>query len=200
MTSPTFSRIRLLTILSALLGALATVTVGTCPAEAHPTRVGEFGESRSRPGAPLLLIHAGPTITAHGVGRLKLGRKAGALRRRHLVGNLRKGCEIDFGQRVAPLRAPLRGWAIFADGGNRLTSLSIEGGAETAGGIGVGSTAAEARAAYPAAEWDSPREMYPLPVGVLWVNDIEHPKFSVLVDPETHRVESISIPNPNFCE
>ncbi len=147
-----------------------------------------------------LLTGAGPTITPHGVGRLRLGRRGGALQRRGLIGNLRKGCEIDVGQRAAPLRVPLRGWAIFADGGNRLTSLSIEGGAETIRGIGVGSTAAEARAAYPDAQWDSPREMYPLPVGVLWVDDINHPKFSITVDPSTHLVESIAVPNPNFCE
>jgi hypothetical protein len=154
-------------------------------------------ESRREPRASRLLVLARPTITPHGVGRLGLGRRAGALQRRRLIGNLRKGCEIDVGQRVAPLRAPLRGWAIFADGGNRLTSVSIEGGAETALGIGVGSTAAEARGAYPAADWD---HMPPLGVDVLWVNDIDHPRFSILVDPETNQVKSISIPNPNFCE
>jgi hypothetical protein len=75
--------------------------------------------------------------------------------------------------------------------------LSIEGGAETALGIGVGSTAAAARAAYRAADFE---HMPPLRFDVLWVNDIDHPKFSFIVDPETHRVHSISIPNPNFCE
>jgi hypothetical protein len=154
-------------------------------------------ERRRRPAAHRLLFRASSTITPHGVGRLRLGRRAGALQRRHLIGNLRKGCEIDVGQRVAPLRAPLRGWAIFANGGSRLTSLSIEAGAATALGIGVGSTAADARAAYQAADWE---HMPPLGVDVLWVNDIDHPKFSFVVDPETHRVHSISIPNPNFCE
>jgi hypothetical protein len=156
-----------------------------------------YPESRREPQAPRPLTSSGPTITPHGVDRLRLGRRAGALQRRHLIGNLRKGCEIDVGQRVAPLRFPIRGWAIFADGGNRLTSLSIEGGAETARGIGVGSTAAEARAAYPSADWD---HMPPLGVDVLWVNAIDHPKFSIVVGPETHRIESIAIPNPNFCE
>jgi hypothetical protein len=42
----------------------------------------------------------------------------GDLRRRHLIGNLRKGCKIDADQRVAPLRAPLSGWALFANGKN----------------------------------------------------------------------------------
>jgi hypothetical protein len=65
-------------------------------------------ESRREPSVLQLLTRVGPTITPRGVGRLRLGRRAGALLRRHLIGNLRKGCEIDVGQRVAPLRSPLR--------------------------------------------------------------------------------------------
>jgi hypothetical protein len=159
-----------------------------------------YTDRRLRPESRLLLSGSMAVITPHGVGRLRLGRRAGSLRRQHLIVSLRKGCEIDVGQRAAPLGPPLEGWAIFADGANRLTSLSIEGGVRTVLGIGVGSTAAEARAAYPAADWDSPREMYPLPVGVLWVEGIDHPKFSIVVDPETHRVDSIAVPATNFCE
>jgi hypothetical protein len=159
-----------------------------------------FEPSNRREAAPFLLMRAQPVITSHGVGRVRLGATIGALSRRHLIGRLRQGCELDTGQRVAPLRAPLAGWAIFEGGKRRLTSISIEGGAETARGIGIGSTAAAARAAYPNAEWLSPRRMYPLPVGLLWVNSGRHPKFGILVDPDTFRVESISIPSPNFCE
>lgn len=101
---------------------------------------------------------------------------------------------------MAPLRAPLAGWATFADGKRRLTAISIEGGAETAGGIGVGSTAAEARSAYPAAEWVSPQQMYPLPIGVLWVNRSRDPKLTILTDPSTYLVTAITVPGPNFCE
>jgi hypothetical protein len=152
------------------------------------------------PAAPRLLMRSAPRITPQGVGRLRLGATVGSLRRRHLIGGLRKGCELYAGQRVAPLRSPLSGWATFEGGGRTLAAISIEGGAETASGIGAGSTAAEARAAYPAGEWLSPRRMYPLPVGLLWVDGSAHPKFGILVDPETHRVEDISIPSPNFCE
>ncbi len=145
-------------------------------------------------------MRAGPRITPRGVGSLRLGATIRSLRRRHLIGGLRKGCELYSGQRVAPLLSPLSGWATFEGGGQKLASISIEGGAETVKGIGAGSTAAEARTAYPAGQWLSPRRMYPLPVGLLWVNHPSHPKFGILVDPETHRVASISIPSPNFCE
>ena len=129
-----------------------------------------------------------PIITSSGVGALRLGATVRSLHQRGLIGGLRKGCELDRGQRVAPLRAPLSGWAIFAGGSSRLAAFAIDGGAETARGIGVGSTAAEARAAYPAGEWLSPQKMYPLPVGLLWVNGYRHPKLSFVVDPSTYRV------------
>ncbi len=45
----------------------------------------------------------------------------------------------------------------------------------------------------------SPRQMYPLPVGVLWVNSSRHPRLTVLVDPSTNLVESVFVPTPNFC-
>jgi hypothetical protein len=141
-----------------------------------------------------------PIITPSGVGALRLGATAKSLHQRGLVGGLRKGCELDPGQRVARLLSPLSGWATFGGGDGRLISLTIEGGAETARGIGVGSTAADARAAYPSGEWLSPQKMYPLPVGLLWVNGYRHPKLSFVVDPSTYRVESIAIPSPNFCE
>ncbi len=123
-----------------------------------------------------------------------------SLHRRGLIGRVRKGCELDPGQRVAPLRGPFSGWAIFSEGHYRLTSIQVESGAETARGVGIGSTAREARAAYPSADWSSPREMYPLPVGLLTVVKNHHAKLSFLFDPNTYRVESILIPSPNFCE
>src|SRR4051794_20056033 len=88
-------------------------------------------------------------VTPSGVGAVRLGTTPAALRQKNLIGNLRKGCELEPGQRVAPLRAPLRGWATFAAHGHGLTQLTIEGGAETARHIGVGSTGSEALAAYP---------------------------------------------------
>jgi hypothetical protein len=190
-----FSPVKIGALLFAVTGAVLFAPVGVRGAGAHTN----LSVNSLRP-TPRLQTRSLPTITSHGIGQVRLGATIGALSRRHLIGGLRKGCELDAGQRVAPLRSPLSGWATFEGGGRRLTSISIEGGAETARGIGVGSTAAQARSAYPAAEWFSPQRMYPLPVGLLWVNRSNHPKFSVLVDPETNLVESIAIPSPNFCE
>jgi hypothetical protein len=142
---------------------------------------------------------AAAVVTPHGVGALQLGATVKTLHQRGLIGGLRKGCELGPGQRVAPLRAPLQGWAIFS-GGPRLTSFTIEGGAETGRHIGVGSTVAEARSAYPSWEWLSPQRMYPLPVGLLWKTRHGQIKISLTSDPETHRITSISVPSPNFCE
>jgi hypothetical protein len=142
---------------------------------------------------------AAPPITPRGVGSLRIGTTVENLHRKSLIGGLRKGCELDRGQMAAPLRAPLRGWAIFSNG-RRLSSISIEGGAETRRHIGVGATAAEARSAYPQGEWSSPSEMYPIPIGVLWLNSARHARMSLVVDPTTYRVESIAVPAPNICE
>ncbi len=100
--------------------------------------------------ASLLLGSAGaavasPFITPHGVGALRLGATAKALQTKGLIGNLRKGCELDAGQRIAPLRAPLQGWAVFESGRSRLSSFTTDSGAETASHIGIGSTATEAQ-------------------------------------------------------
>jgi hypothetical protein len=143
---------------------------------------------------------ASPIITPHGVGALRLGATAKALQAKGLIGGLRKGCELDPGQRVAPLRAPLQGWAVFEAGHNGLHGLTVEGGAETARHVGIGSTAAEARAAYPQARYEAPGTAQPFPVGFLWVPNLSKPKLTMIIEPGTRQVEAISVPSPNFCE
>lgn len=143
---------------------------------------------------------ASPFITPQGVGGLKLGTSAKALRSKGLIGGLRKGCELDPGQRVAPLRAPLKGWAIFEAGNPGLHAFTVEGGAETARHIGIGSTAAAARKAYPHAHYEAPGTVDPFPVGFLWVPNSSKPKLTMIIEPGTRLVESISVPVPNFCE
>jgi hypothetical protein len=139
-------------------------------------------------------------VTANGVGALHLGATSTALRQKNLIGNLRKGCELEPRQRVAPLRAPLRGWATFAAHGHGLTQLTIEGGAETAQRIAIGSTASEARAAYPKALYEGPGTAKPFAQGFLWVPNLTHPKMTFIVDPDSRTVEAISVPAPAFCE
>jgi hypothetical protein len=155
--------------------------------------------------ASLLLGSAGaavasPVITTHGVGALRLGATAKALHTKGLIGGLRKGCELDPGQRVAPLRAPLKGWAVFEAGQAGLHAFTVEGGAETARHIGIGSTATEARKAYPQATYEAPGTAQPFPVGFLWVPSLSKPQMTMIIEPGTRQVEAISVPAPNFCE
>jgi hypothetical protein len=152
-----------------------------------------------------LLVPAGaaaatPVVTNQGVGAVKLGASAASLRQKNLIGSLRKGCELEPGQRVAPLRAPLRGWATFGAEGHGLTQVTVLGGAKTARGIEVGSTAAAARAAYPEARYQAPGTAEPFAQGFLWIPSLAHPKMTFTVEPGSRTVEAISVPAPAFCE
>jgi hypothetical protein len=139
-------------------------------------------------------------VTNRGVAAVHLGASAASLRRKNLIGNLRKGCELEPGQQVAPLDAPLRGWATFGAHGHGLTQLTIEGGAETARHVAVGSTASEARGAYPNALYEGPGTVKPFAQGFLWIPSLTHPKMTFIVEPGSRTVEAITVPSPAFCE
>lgn len=156
-------------------------------------------------GASLALGSAGaaiasPFITPQGVGALRLGATPKALQNKGLIGGLRKGCELDPGQRVAPLRAPLKGWAVFDASHKGLHAITVEKGAETARHIGIGSTASAARTAYPNAHYEAPGTAEPFPQGFLWIPNLSKPQMTMLIDPGTRKVEAISVPAPSFCE
>jgi hypothetical protein len=152
------------------------------------------------PGAVAAPGAMAPVVTSRGVGAVHLGASASALRQKNLIGKLRKGCELEPGQRVAPLRAPLRGWATFGAGGHGVTQLTIEGGAETARHIAVGSTATQARSAYPNARYEAPGTADPFAQGFLWVPSLAHPKMTFVIEPGSRNVEAITVPAPAFCE
>jgi len=160
--------------------------------------------------ASLLLSGAGPagarapapveaTATAKGIGALRLGRTIEALRSEGLIGGAGKGCELAHGERIAPLKAPLEGSAHFYPR-SHLSALSITGGAETAAGVGIGTPAGRARRAYPAAIYDPPPPRAPIQVGFLWIGGRFHPKMTLVIDPDSHRVSEIDIPYPSICE
>jgi hypothetical protein len=138
--------------------------------------------------------------TPAGVGPVHLDSTVSYLHRRHLIGHLRPGCELDPGQRVAPLRSPLSGFAIFSRPRNRVASLAITGGASTVKGISVGSTPREAREAYPRAHYDPPGTLRPFAEGFIWVNKPLQAKLTFTVDPETRLISALSVPAPSFCE
>jgi hypothetical protein len=142
------------------------------------------------------------TVGPGRAGEILLGDTVKALHKRKLIGRLRPGCELDPGQRVAPLRPPLEGLAIFSGlpkKRNKVASLLVEGGAETVKGIGIGSTPGQARKAYPKADYDPPPSK-PFAEGFIWVNSSRHPQMTFIVDPKTRRITAIGVPAPNLCE
>jgi hypothetical protein len=141
-----------------------------------------------------------PQVTPKGVGGVKIGATLQELQGKGLVGGARKGCELSPGERVAPLRAPLKGFAVFYPK-NRVISVSVTGGpAKTAARIGIGAPVGEARQAYPGAVYDAPPPRAPIQVGFIWIGGRMHPKMTLVIDPDTHRVSEISVPFPNICE
>lgn len=152
------------------------------------------------PGGAVSYAPALPVVKPGQVGAIRLGDTIASLSERKLIGGLKPGCELDPGQRVAKLKPPLKGFAIFFHGGKRLSSLVVEGGAETLAGITVGSTVRDARDAYPKAEYDRPGSMEPFAEGFLWVNNSRNPKMTFLIQQKSNRVLSINLPSPNFCE
>jgi hypothetical protein len=139
------------------------------------------------------------TATAKGVGDLRLGRTIDALREEGLIGGAERGCELAQGERVAPLRGSLQGVAHFYPG-RRLSSIAINEGARTAAGIGIASTLAAARKAYPHAPYDKPSSVRPFPVGFIWIGGRTDPRMTLVIEPASHRVAEIAIPTPSFCE
>jgi hypothetical protein len=165
----------------AALAIVATVAVAAASAGAQPTAVRT------------------PIATANGVDGLRLARTIDQLRALKLIGGARKGCELAPGERVAPLKAPLQGFAHFYPG-KRLSSVAVTAGAETAAGIGIGAGIGEARAAYPKAPYDPPHTVQPFPQGFIWIGGERSPKMTLVIDPGTRRVSEIAVPSPAFCE
>jgi hypothetical protein len=139
-------------------------------------------------------------ITPQGIGALRLGTPAKELQQHHLIGGLHPGCELYDGQRGAALRPPYDGFAVFVDPGTRLTALAIRGGAETVKHIGIGSTVAEARNAYPLAPYDPPGTLEPFAEGFLWVGGRAHPKLILTIGPKSRRVWQIEVSSVGACE
>lgn len=180
--------------------ALVTLAVGL-GALAAPTSATPSETAMAYPEPYLQRdLNPAPVVTFKGVGALRLGATVAALHGRHLIGRLRPGCELDPGQRIARLRPPLRGFAIFTHPNTRLASLAVTDGAETDRHVGIGSSPSEVLRAYPRAIYRPPGSTDPFAEGFIWVNDISHPKLSFIVDPDSRQVSQIDLPRINFCE
>lgn len=140
-----------------------------------------------------------PVATPDGVGDLRLGRMLDPLRDEGLIGGASRGCELARGERVAPLKPPLEGVAHFYPG-KRLSAISVTGGAVTARGVAIGTPAGQARKAYPKAVYDPPPPRAPIHVGFIWIGGRYHPRMTLVIDPDSHRVSEIAVPHPSICE
>ena len=139
-------------------------------------------------------------ITPAGVGKVKLGESYAQLRAKHLVGTIRKGCELAGPQaRSANLRPPLNGGVDFTMSSPRkVVDISVRGGA-AARGVGIGATLHDIKSAFPKAKVDHSTD------GTFGLTLVRIPKngggrLQFAVDTKTHKVTLIGIPLIAFCE
>lgn len=142
---------------------------------------------------------AAPTIGPAGVGKVKLGKTYKRLRAQHLIGKIRKGCELAPNTRSAKLRAPLKGLVNFTlTSPRKVDNILIRGGA-TARGVGIGATIAEIQAAFPKAVVDHRTEgTFKLTLIKIPRSDGGRLQFAVSV--KTGKVTLIGVPFIAFCE
>ena len=145
--------------------------------------------------------HAATTFNGKGAGDVQLGEKFKSLRAAGLVGRLRPGCELGGPDtRSAKLKPPLTGFVDLTTRRRprRVRSISLSGGA-TARGVGIGSTIAQIKAAFPGAKVDHGTEE------VFGLTLVKVPKaaggrFHFAVDVKTKKTTRIGIPVIPFCE
>jgi hypothetical protein len=139
-------------------------------------------------------------ITSKGVGQVKLGMTFKELRDEHLVGKLRKGCELGGpNTRIAKLRSPLRGIVNFTlTRPRKVTEISIGGGAR-ARGVGIGDRIADIKAAYPRAKVDHGSDDI-FGLTFVFVPKIRAPKLMFAVAVDTKKITQIGVPSIPLCE
>jgi hypothetical protein len=152
-------------------------------------------------GAPAQTGHAAAAkVTPAGVGGVKLGKTYTALRSQGLVGKIRKGCQLGGpNTRSATLRSPLKGSVNFTmSSPRRVTDITLDGGA-TARGVGIGSTIAQIKSAFPKAKVDHSQDKT---FGLTFVRIPKSGggKFEFGVDTKTHRTTAIGIPFIAVCD
>jgi hypothetical protein len=140
------------------------------------------------------------TITAKGVGGVKIGKSYTTLRKQKLIGKIRPGCELGGpNTRGANLKKPLSGSVDFTQTSPRkVTNITIRGGAG-ARGVGIGSTIPEIQAAFPKAKVDhSTEEVFA--ITLVKIPKSDGGKFEFAVETSTGKASLIGIPFIAFCE
>lgn len=176
-------------VLLGVLGLLATVAAVGPHARADPWRTpATTAAAREQ------------SLTARGVGRVRLGATYASLRRRGLVGRLRSGCELGGpGTRAASLRSPLRGSVdLTRRSPHRVTNIVVTRGA-AARGVGIGDRLAGITRAFPGRRVDRSTEEV---VGITLVSVPRRAggPLQFGLDVDTKRVTSIGVPGLAFCE
>ena len=139
-------------------------------------------------------------ITPSGAGKVKLGATHASLHHAGLVGAIRRGCELAGpNTRSARLRSPLKGAVDYTTTSpRRVRQISVTGGG-TARGVGIGSTRAAVKRAFPRVRFDSST------VGTFGIVVARVPRsgggrLEFAIDAQTNRVTIIGIPALAFCE
>jgi hypothetical protein len=140
-------------------------------------------------------------ITFKGVGQVKLGMTFKQLRDKHLVGKLRKGCELGGpGTRTARLRSPLKGAVNFVPDQvpRRVSDITITGGAK-ARGVGIGDRLKDIKKKFPKRKVDHSSEDV-FQAFFVFIPRKNNPKMMFVIDSDTKKITSIGVPIVSVCE
>lgn len=143
-----------------------------------------------------------PVITGKRVGDVKVGASYASLRKKNLVGRIRHGCELGGpNTRAAKLKSPLKGFVDFTlKDPRKVTTISITGGtAQTAKGIGIGSTLDEIAAAYPHAKVNHTTDEV-FEATFVTVPKSDGGKFQFAVSTKTGKTNQVGVPTLSVCE
>jgi|SRR5215217_1970163 len=140
------------------------------------------------------LLLALAAITPTGVGDVQLGDSYRSVRDAGVVGKTHPGCELgDPRQRIAPLRAPLKG-SITLTRKRRVSNIYVTGGA-AARGVKVRDRLRKVRRMFPSVKVDRSTEptfgiaLATAPIGIQFA-----------VGAKSRRVQAIGVPQIPFCE
>jgi len=139
-------------------------------------------------------------ITSSGVGPVKLGKTYTALRGAGLLGKIGPGCELAGPRtRSASLRPPLRGSVDLTLSSPRKVNRIVVTRGATARGVGIGSSSAAIRRAFPQVAYNRTlEETFAITLARVPASDGGPLEFAL--DAKTRRVTLIGIPSVSFCE
>jgi hypothetical protein len=161
---------------------------------AAPALLAGLALTASAVAAPARPVAA--TITGAGVDSVKVGASYTSLRNAHKIARATRGCELAGPQaRSARLRAPLKGSVdLTIAKPRRVDTITVLGGAK-AKGVGVGSTRAAVKQAFPRAKF-----RHVLGFTLARVPRSEGGPFEFLLGTTGRTVQLIGVPHVAFCE